>query len=119
MILKIVGVFWTVFGLFWTLRPEYLKTRLQRKITRRIKIIVILALLFFGFTLAGSILKARGILTKLAGIAGALIVVRTVMMLTNKTSEKLFEWLKARPIVFFRLLAGTIFIFGLIFIYGR
>lgn len=72
------------------------------------------ALLFL--TLIGSVVKAEGLLLKIIGVAGIIIVIKAILLLTSKTSEKMSDWLAKRPLVFFRLWALFIFAVGLVLV---
>ena len=118
MVTKIIGIIWILAGGFGIIRPEFFKKRVQKQLSKRVRRIVIFFLLALGFILAGSIFKAKNFLTLIAGIVGAVIVIKVILMITNKTSEKIFEWFKIKPILFFRIWAFLIFVFGIVFLNG-
>jgi len=112
MLLKIVGVLWILFGLLWTVKPEMLRNRLKRKINRKVRWIVFGFILVFGIMMMGSIFKTSGLLSKIVGIIGMIIAIRVIMLLTSKTSEKVFEWMARRTVRSFRIGAFLIFVIG-------
>jgi hypothetical protein len=69
---KIIGVIWVVLGTLWLAKPEILKNRLKRKITHRMKLTIYGFLLVFGILIIGSVIKAEGLLSKVAGVLGAI-----------------------------------------------
>ncbi|MBU0571584.1 MAG: hypothetical protein KKG95_04495 [Candidatus Omnitrophica bacterium] len=113
MIAKIVGSFWIIFGALWLTKPEILRNRLKRKMTRKARRIVFGFVIVFGLMLAGSVLKAPGILAKMIGIIGLIITIRAIMLLTSKTSEKVLEWWANKPLMFFRIWGAVVLLLGL------
>lgn len=118
MFAKILGIIWIVLGVLWVAKPQIPKERLKRKMARKIKWVVFGFVALFAFTLIGSILKAQGMPLKIVGLIALVVVARTILLVTSKTSEKVSAWWQGRSLVFFRiwglffLAMGT----GLIFI---
>ena len=113
MIAKIVGSFWIILGALWLAKPEILKKRLKRKMTRKVRRIVFGFVIVFGFMLAGSVLKAPGNLHKIIGIIGLIIMIRAIMIVTSKTSEKALEWWANKPLIVFRIWGAVVLLLGL------
>jgi len=118
MIAKIIGIIWIIVGFLGVIRPESLKIRLQRRLSKRVRRIVLLFLLVLGFMLAGSIFKTKNFATLFAGIVGAIIVIKVILLITNKSSERFFDWMKGRSVNFFRIWAVLMFLFGIAFLIG-
>ncbi len=112
MLARILGIIWIVLGLFWLFKPGVLKNRLQRKMSRRIRRVVYAFIFIFGIMITGSALKAPGSVAKVLGIVGMVIAIKAVILITSKTSEKMFKWLGERPVVFYRIWALFIIIVG-------
>ncbi len=119
MIAKILGVIWVVLGILWVAKPQVLRGRLSKKMTRRVKWIVFAFILVFGLSLIGSIIKAQGIFLKIVGLTGLIIVIKVILIITSKTSEKILEWWQGRPLLFFRIWGLFIFAIGAILIFGK
>ena len=100
---NLLGIIWILVGLLWTIKPEILKNRLKRKISRKIKFIVYSSVIVLGFLMIGSIIKAPGLLPKIIGILALVIVIKGIFLIISKTSEKLWEWWAGQPLLFFRL----------------
>lgn len=113
MIAKIVGSFWIIFGVLWLAKPEMLRSRLKRKMSRGMRRIVFGFVIVFGFMLTGSILRVPGNLTKIAGIVGMIITIKAIMLLTSKTSEKVVEWWSEKPLMVFRLWGLVVLALGI------
>jgi hypothetical protein len=116
--MKIIGIIWVLTGFSGILRPGAFKKRLQRKFSRKMRVTVLLFLLVLGFMLAGNVFKTDSSITLLAGIVGAAIVIKVILAITNKTTERLFDWMRNRSVNFFRIWAGVIFILGIMFFLG-
>lgn len=116
MLAKIIGTIWVVLGLLWLVKPESLKYRLKKKLSRKLRRVVFAFILVFGLLIIGSVLKAPGILAKIVGIIGIFIAVKAVLLLTSKTQEKLFDWWAERPIIFFRIWAAFVLATGIMLV---
>ena len=101
----ILGAIWILLGLWWAIRPESLKARLKRKMNRRIKFTVFFFALVFGIMMAGSVFRAHGLTMKVVGVAGLVITIKVIMILTSKASGKVLTWLGERSVIFFRIWA--------------
>ena len=113
---KIVGVIWVILGLVGVMKPETIKNRLKKKMSRALRRTIYGAVLILGLSMAGSVLKIPGILSKLIGLVGLIIAVRAALLFTSKTSSKLMEKLTDRSLQFFRIWGLFILITGLLLI---
>ena len=113
---KILGIIWVILGILWLARPEALKSRLKRKMSRRIRLTIYGLLIVLGILMMGTAIKAQGFLPKIAGIVGALLVIKAVFLLLSKASEKLWSWWAEQPVLIFRLQAAFIIAVGVILI---
>jgi len=113
MLTKIIGVIWILSGLWWFFKPESLKRRLARKMSRKFRFIIYGFIIAFGLVIIGSVLKAEGIIAKIVGIVGIVITIKAILLLTSKTSGKMIEWLVEKPVKFFRIMAGIMIVFGI------
>lgn len=118
MLLKIVGIIWIAGGIAGLINPGYIKERLRKKMTGRIKRIVFFFMLCFGFMMASSIFTAPGIAARVAGIIGAVLVIKAVSALTRGTTKSLFNWLGQKSLNFFRVLSAFNIGLGLMFFYS-
>ena len=116
MLSKILGIISIVLGLLWLIKPQALKNRLSKKMSRRLKLIVYIFIIIFGFGIITSIAKAQGILPKIAAILGIVVTVKFILFITSKTSEKISDFLKSKPLYYFRIWALIILIIGVMMI---
>ena len=73
--------------------------------------------LVFSFMMMGSALKVPGIMSKIVAIVGLLLAIKVIMLITSKTSEKVFDWLGGRSLIFFRAVALFIVTIGVIMVF--
>ncbi|NQT46643.1 MAG: hypothetical protein HQ593_04100 [Candidatus Omnitrophica bacterium] len=118
MLAKIMGTIWVMLGIMWLLKPEKLRARLGRKMSRKMRWITYGFAATFGFLLLGSIIKAPGMVAKIAGLVGMVITIKIVILLASKTSEKMIGWLSTKPLIFFRIWAAFIAATGLALFFG-
>ncbi|NQT32142.1 MAG: hypothetical protein HQ594_00540 [Candidatus Omnitrophica bacterium] len=119
MFTKIFGTFWIIIGLFWLVRPEALKNRLRRKMTWKMRWLVFGLVIAVGFLLMGSAMKLHGLFARMIGIIGIILVIRAIIGITSKTSEKVLEWWGERPVYVFRIWALIVFGTGLVLVFGK
>ena len=81
--------------------------------SKKVRWIVYGFVLVFGFLLIGSAFKTPGILGKIVVIVGMVLAIKAILLITSKTSDKIFEWWSNKPVIVFRIWAGIIFIFGI------
>ena len=65
MLSRILGLLLVILGLLWTIKPDMLRNRIKRKMNRKMKWLVFGFVLFFGFLLIGSAIKAEGLIAKI------------------------------------------------------
>ena len=117
MINRILGIIWVVLGLLWVIKPQILKNKLKKKLMRKMKWIILSFMLFFIFTILGSVLKAHGLILKLIGIAVLIFMIRLMHMAGTKTSDKLIEWWEKKNLVFFRIWGAGFLVMGAWFLF--
>lgn len=108
---------WLLPGIWWLIRPERLKTRMRKKMTRRMRRVIFGAVIAVGVLMSGSAFRVPGILPKIVGLLGMVIAIKAIMLVTSKTSERIFEWWGERPLVFFRVWALFLVLTGIALIW--
>ena len=116
MLLKILGILWIISGIFWTIKPQTLKNRLKKKMSRKLRWIIYSFMLLFGLLVIGGVIRTPGMLPKIVGIAGIFITIKAILLLTSKTSEKMIGWWSERPLLFFRICALSILALGIMLV---
>jgi threonine/homoserine/homoserine lactone efflux protein len=112
MISKIIGIIWILLGILWLAKPDLLRNRLKKKMSRKMRRIVSGVVIVLGLFLIGGIITSPGLLVKIIGIIGVIVIIKAVLVLTSKTSEKALEWLADRPLFIFRIWAGIVLLAG-------
>ena len=112
--LKMLAGIWIVLGMLWLLKPQWLKSRIQKKATRRMKWTVYIFLIAFGMLITGSVIKAPGWPAKVAGVVGAILAIKGMLLLFTKASDRLWEWWASQPIIYFRFQALAMLALGII-----
>ena len=110
---KILGIIWILAGIIWLIRPDILKNRLKRKMSRRIRFTVYLFLIAFGILMVGSVMKAPGFFAKVVGIIGIVVAVKGTLLLLSKASDKLWTWWAGQPLMIFRIQALVMITVGI------
>ncbi len=113
---KVLGIAWIVLGVLWFLKPEALRSRLKRKMSRALRFTVYGFLFFFGAMIVASVVKIPGILAKVIGLLGIILAIKGVVLMMSKASEKLWEWWLDRPLMLFRVQALIMVIFGMLMV---
>ena len=113
---KILGIIWVALGILWSAKPQLLRNRLMKKMNRKMRWAVYGFILMFIFLLIGSIIKAQGLLPKIVGLIGTVVVVKGILLIISKTSEKMSGWWAKRPLIFFRIWGLIILIAGILLI---
>ena len=113
---KILGFIWIILGILWLIKPETLKNRLKRKITRKMRWTIYGFLIAFGILMVASVIKAPGLLPKIVGIIGLILVIKGILLILSKASEKLWEWWARQPLAVFRLQAICIIAIGIMLV---
>lgn len=113
---KILGIIWIILGILWAVKPAILRDRLKRKMSRKIKWAVYGFLLAFGILITGSVMKIPGILAKIVGLVGVILIIKTIVLMLSKTSEKLWEWWLSQPLIIFRLQALCFVVVGIMLV---
>ncbi len=113
---RILGIIWIILGILWAAKPAILRDRLRRKMSRKIKWTIYGFLLAFGILMVGSVIKIPGIFAKIVGLLGVVLVIKSIVLMLSKTSEKLWEWWLKQPLVIFRLQALLLIVIGIMLV---
>ena len=117
MLTKILGIIWVVLGMWWLLKPEALKKRLKRKMSRRLKWTIYGSVLAFALILIGSVMRTPGIIPKIIILIGAILAIRVITLFAAKTADKVLDLWADRPLNFFRIWALVTLATGIMLIY--
>ena len=116
MLSNILGTISMLTGVLWLIKPEILRNRLKKKMNRKIKWTIYGFILAFSVILIRSAFKVDGFLMKLVAIIGMVVAIRIIAALTSKASEKVLAWWGNKPLIFFRVWALFVILFGLMLV---
>lgn len=116
MIANILGTIWVLLGILWILKPQMLRNRLTKKMNRKMRWTVYGLSAILVFSLLGVVIKAPGAFLKIAGLIGIFIVVKIILSITSKTSEKIADFLAKKPLAFFRIWGIVVLASGILVI---
>ena len=114
MLAKILAWFLILSGIFFLIKPEILRKRLQKKITKRLKRYLSLLAIFLGILFISAAWKSQGCLAKLLLVLGIIAIFKGLFFMKAKASEKVMEWFAARGLTLFRLMASVNIVIGII-----
>ena len=105
MIIKIIGWIWFSTGIILVLMPGILRWQIQRKGKKIIKRYLFAIALLPATLLVAIGFKISGITPKVIMIIGLMVLVKMVFSLKSKAAEKVVDFLRKQPAMFFRLWA--------------
>jgi len=102
MVFDILGWLWIITGVLFFWKPEWLRKRLVKKGSRKVRGIL------FGITVVvgGIIIKAAlgvpGMPGKIVLVIGIIAIVKGFLLLNAKSSEHLLNWFEKQPTRYLR-----------------
>ncbi len=114
---KFLGAFWIALGIWWLIQPTALRTWFRRKISRKARITLFGFAVIFGIHLLGVSVASSGILPKIAGFFGILLLLKGFILMTSKTLDEIAEGLAGLSLDALRLWAAGIFVAGILVFY--
>lgn len=110
MFSHIVGSIFILLGVLFLLYPEALRKRLRRWFFA--------AALFFGALLVSVGWKQPGLLPKVLVLIGVAAILKGLLLLNSKATEKITAWVLSRPILPLRIFAVAEIAMGLLILLG-
>ncbi|MEM7163853.1 MAG: hypothetical protein AAF581_00225 [Planctomycetota bacterium] len=95
--LKILGYSWVVLGLWWTLRPQGARKRLEKKFHSGLRRTLFVAAAAIGGALFAAGRHLEGTASWLVPALGVVIVGKGLLFLRGKVSEQFVEWWTRQP----------------------
>jgi hypothetical protein len=118
MFSHIVGSIFILLGVLFLLYPEALRKRLRRKAVWRLRRWFFAAALFFGALLVSVGWKQPGLLPKVLVLIGVAAILKGLLLLNSKATEKITAWVLSRPILHLRIFAVAEIAMGLLILLG-
>lgn len=102
---KIIGWWWSLQGLWWTLRPEGARRRVARGFRKTLRRLVFLTLTGVGALLFSLGWQTEGLLGKALPVAGLLAVGNGLVFLRSQLTDRFLNWWEERPTWMYRAAA--------------
>ncbi|MBU2541626.1 MAG: hypothetical protein KJ593_06965 [Candidatus Omnitrophica bacterium] len=116
MIVKILGWLFIIWGIVFFLKPEWLKNKLLKKTTKKVKryLFALAIVIAFLFIVAG--LEASGLWAKVFMLFAIVAIIKAFLLLKGKATDRLLEWFSKQPVKLYKSLAVIYIIMGIIFL---
>lgn len=114
----VVGGIFILVGVLSLFYPEALRRRLRRKAVRKLRRYFFAAAVFFGVLLISAGWKQPGLLPKMLVLIGVAAVLKGLLLLNSRASERVTAWVLARPILHLRVFAAAEIAMGLLVLLG-
>ncbi|HPN72751.1 MAG TPA: hypothetical protein PKZ41_02010 [Candidatus Omnitrophota bacterium] len=118
MFTRIAGIIVMLFGLSGVINPLWFKNRVVRKINFRIRFVVYAFVLVFAVLILAHAARAEGLAAKVAAMAGLVITIKIIMLITTKSGEKISAMLEGKALNFFRIWAGVFLAMGMMLFFS-
>ncbi|MFH1093970.1 MAG: hypothetical protein V1739_07445 [Candidatus Omnitrophota bacterium] len=119
MFAKILGGAWIILGVVFLMKPQMLRTRLQKNGIKKIRKYLFAAALALSSMIMSIAWNSEGILAKIVFVFGLMGIFKSMFFLKEKTSEKLVVWISKQSIVFFSVWAAVQICFGVMLLFLR
>lgn len=114
MFIKLLGWFWIIAGVFFLLKPEMLRRKLQKKSGKKLRKILFFITIFLSMLLISAAWKTHGIFSKIVMIMGIIGIFKGFFLLKAKAADKILNWYVKQPLKFFRFGACLQILIGMI-----
>ncbi|MBN2131838.1 MAG: hypothetical protein JW741_20225 [Sedimentisphaerales bacterium] len=118
MLSTIIGLFFILFGIVFLLYPESLRKRLRKKALRKLRRYFFGAALGTGIMLISLGWRYAGVLPKILAVAGAVAVLKGLLLLKSRAAEEATQWILRQPVLTLRIFAGAQIGLGLLILFG-
>lgn len=119
MIATIVGCVWILGGVFFLLKPDWMKSHIQKKGVKGVRRLLFGLALAIGVLMLGAAYDiGGGVIGTVLVILGVLAILKAFFFLRSAFTEKVIAWIEPQPLVVFRALAGVYILVGLALIFG-
>ncbi|RKY43648.1 MAG: hypothetical protein DRP80_04635 [Candidatus Omnitrophota bacterium] len=105
MWVKFISYFIIISGVFFLIKPNFLRRRIQKKSQKYIRKLLFTIFLLLAVLLISSGFKIKGFIAKIIIIIGFLSLIKALLFLKSKVSEKIITSLSNQPIIYFRIIA--------------
>ena len=118
MFSNIVGIIFILLGVLFFLYPESLRGRLRKKAIRKLRRYLLAVLMFFGILLISAGWSHEGLLPKILMVMGIVALVKGLLFLNSKATERITAWILERPTLHLKVFAAGQIGLGLLIFFG-
>ncbi len=112
--LGILGWVWFALGLWWFMRPQGIRKRLERDFRKKLRTLLIITLLAVAGVLFSSGRELGGIAGWLVPIAGVIVCLKALLLVRGKLCDTVLDWWSDRSDRVYRGSAACLAIAGLL-----
>lgn len=105
MLSNALGTIVILLGILFFRYPESLRRRLRRKAVRKLRRYFFAALFCVGILFISVGWRHEGLLPKVLVILGIVVLLKGLLFLNSKATEKVTEWILARPVLHLKVFA--------------
>ncbi len=98
MIATIVGWILIIWGVIFMIKPEFLRKRLQKKSQKTIRKVILGIIISFSVFIIIAAFKTEGIVAKILVVLAIIGVIKAILMVKSKVSDKLISWYMKLPV---------------------
>ncbi|MDD4294803.1 MAG: hypothetical protein PHP69_04760 [Candidatus Omnitrophica bacterium] len=114
MLAKVLGLFFIFVGIIWLLKPQACLDFIKKKMTKKIKFVLMALTFFVGAALIKIAFSMSGFLIKtIILVLGVLALIKGFLFLKKQAVEKMIEFASKLPLPALRVMAATNIIIGL------
>jgi hypothetical protein len=113
MVIKVIGWVLLISGVLVLIFPGILRWQIRRKSNRVIRRCLFAIALFPATLIIAAGFRFEGVMPKIIMVIGLFLLVKAVFSIRSKAVEKIVDFLKKQPTIFFRLCAFAQALIGL------
>jgi len=117
MLNKVLAVFWIFLGVLWLLKPGFLRSRMGKKTSRRVRWPALIFIFFLSMNLAGLAMQAPSWPYRILGLIAVFITAKAMLKAVFGVSQKFMGWWSELPLIYFRLWALFCLSVGIVLYY--
>lgn len=112
MLLKILGWIWLISGIFFLLKPQRFRDKLQKTSAKKLKRFFFWLALTLSILLITAVWNVHGTVATILKILGVIGLFKAAFFLKAKAADAVLEWYVSRPVKFFRFSAIGLIVMG-------
>jgi uncharacterized protein YjeT (DUF2065 family) len=115
IIRDIIGIIWILIGVIGLIKPVFIRNFLNKKTRmRKFKFFILFAFILISFFLE-LFFRFDQLIIRIVIAVGFIFILKLILMLNKKVSEKIAEYLLKVPCIYLRLIALIFLVMGIVF----